>query len=78
METGNTPPVDIFARLKAIPQQLFVNYKSRALAVGKQMRSLYDDILNDVFKRQEPRNAGSFLHAVLDQHEKFKLPVDQL
>ncbi|KAI1167833.1 putative cytochrome P450 oxidoreductase [Nemania serpens] len=78
METGNTPPVDIFPWLKAIPQQLFGNYKSRALAVGKQMESLYDDVLNDVLKRRETRNAGSFLDAVLDQQEKFQLPVDQL
>lgn len=78
METGNTPPVDIFPWLKAIPQQLFRNYKSRALAVGKQMEDLYEDVLQDVLKRRETRNIGSFIDVVLDQQDKTRLPRDQL
>ncbi|KAI8631789.1 cytochrome P450 [Xylariaceae sp. FL1651] len=78
METGNTPPVDIFPWLKAIPQQLFGNYKKRSLGVGKQMENLYEDVLQDVLKRRETRNAGSFMDVVLDQQEKVRLPRDQL
>ncbi|RYC62618.1 hypothetical protein CHU98_g3609 [Xylaria longipes] len=78
METGSTPPVDIFPWLKAIPQQLFGNYKTRALVVGKQMEDLYEDVLQDVLKRRETRNAGSFMDVVLDQEEKIRLSRDQL
>lgn len=78
METGNTPPVDVFPWLKAIPQQLLGNYKKRALSVGKQMENLYEDVLQEVLKRRETRNAGSFMDVVLDQQEKVKLPRDQL
>lgn len=77
METGNTPPVDIFPWLKRLPESLFGNYKSRALAVGKQMESLYEDILQDVLKRRETRNVGSFMDIVLDQTGKVQLPRDQ-
>jgi hypothetical protein len=66
LETGNTPPVDIFPWLKAIPQQFFGNYKKRSLAVGNQMENLYEDVLQDVIKRRETRNAGSFMDVVLD------------
>lgn len=79
METGNTPPVDIFPWLKAIPQQLLGNYKSRSLAVGKQMEDLYEDVLQDVLRRREKGiKAGSFMDTVLDQQEKIQLPRDQL
>ncbi|KAI1812311.1 cytochrome P450 [Poronia punctata] len=78
METGNTPPVDIFPWLKAFPQKLFGNYKKRAVAVGKQMENLYEDVLQDVIKRRETRNAGSFMDVVLDQQDKVQLPRDQL
>ncbi|KAI3317331.1 cytochrome P450 [Xylariaceae sp. AK1471] len=78
METGNTPPVDIFPWLKAIPQQFFGNYKKRSLGVGKQMENLYEDVLQDVLKRRETRNAGSFMDVVLDQQDKVQLPRDQL
>ncbi|KAI0433347.1 putative cytochrome P450 oxidoreductase [Xylaria sp. FL1042] len=78
METGNTPPVDYFPWLKAIPQKLFGNYKTRALEVGKQMEDLYEDVLQDVLKRRETRNAGSFIDVVLDQQDKIQLPRDQL
>ncbi|KAI1334142.1 cytochrome P450 [Xylariaceae sp. FL0016] len=78
METGNTPPVDIFPWLKAIPQKLFGNYKTRSLAVGQQMEDLYEDVLQLVLKRRETHNAKSFMDVVLDQEEKIQLPRDQL
>ncbi|KAL1866482.1 hypothetical protein Daus18300_006717 [Diaporthe australafricana] len=78
METGNTPPVDIFPWLKLVPQRLFGNYKTRALAVGKQMENLYEDILNRVQERRKTRKIGSFMDVVLDQQDKTNLPRDQL
>lgn len=78
METGNTPPVDIFPWLKLVPQRLFGNYKTRALAVGKQMEDLYEDILDRVQERRKTRKIGSFMDVVLDQQDKTNLPRDQL
>lgn len=78
METGNTPPVDIFPWLKAVPQRLMGNYKKRAQTVGTEMETLYEDVLKDVLKRRETRNGGSFLDVVLDQQDKTQLPRDQL
>lgn len=78
METGNTPPVDVFPWLKWVPQRLFGNYKTRALAVGKEMEDLYEDVLQDVIRRRETRNIGSFMDVVLDQQAKNQLPRDQL
>lgn len=78
METGNTPPVDIFPWLKLVPQRFLGNYKTRALAVGKQMEDLYEDVLQHVLRRRETRNIGSFMDVVLDQQEKNMLPRDQL
>jgi cytochrome P450 len=78
METGNTPPVDIFPWLKAVPQRLLGNYKKRAQTVGIEMDTLYEDVLKHVLKRRETRNAGSFMDVVLDQQDKTQLPRDQL
>lgn len=88
METGNTPPVDIFPWLKRVPQRLFGNYKTRARAVGRQMEALYEDVLQQVLRRREAAPAGgsraaaaagkSFMDAVLDQQAKNELPRDQL
>lgn len=78
METGNTPPVDVFPWLKAIPQRLFGHYKKRSLAVGQQMEDLYEETLQVVLKRRETRNLGSFMDVVLDQQSKIQLPRDQL
>lgn len=78
METGNTPPVDAFPWLKAIPEKLLGSYKSRALGVRKQMETLYESILQDVEKRRENRNVGSFMDIVLEQNSKARLSRDQL
>jgi cytochrome P450 len=78
METGNTPPVDIFPWLKALPEKLLGNYKTRSRKVGNQMETLYEDILQEVLKRRETRNIGSFMDKVLDQMDKIQLPRDQL
>lgn len=78
METGNTPPVDIFPWLKLIPGKLFGDYKSRAFGVGQQMEDLYEDTLSAVLKRRETRRLGSFMDVVLDQQDKIQLPREQL
>jgi cytochrome P450 len=41
METGATPPVDIFPFLKMVPESWFGNWVQRAQDVGKRMKALY-------------------------------------
>ena len=80
METGNTPPVDIFPWLKAVPQQLFGNYRTRSLGVGKQMENLYEDALQEVERRRDESgiSGSSFMDVVLDHQDKLQMPRDQL
>ena len=80
METGNTPPVDIFPWLKYIPEKFFGGYITRARGIGNEMEMLYDDILSKVVTRRETgqQNIGSFMDKVLDQQGKNKLPPNQL
>ncbi|KAF2181434.1 m-cresol methyl hydroxylase [Zopfia rhizophila CBS 207.26] len=79
METGATPPVDIFPWLKYIPESLFGNYVTRAKSIGHQMETLYADILNQVLARRESgARLGSFMDRVLDSQEKNGLPWEQL
>lgn len=67
METGATPPVDIFGFLKWVPESLLGYWKTRSLDVNKMMVALYRGIVGRVVKRREAghRNA-SFLDTVLD------------
>jgi cytochrome P450 len=79
METGATPPVDMFPWLKLLPQWLFNNYITRAKAIGVQMETLYVDILKKVIKRREDgNNKGTFMDKVLDSQEKHNLSGHQL
>lgn len=80
METGHTPPVDLFPWLKAIPERLFGNYKPCSLAVGKQMKTLYESIQSDVQSRREKGEPKlkSLIDLVLDQQDKIQLPQDKL
>jgi cytochrome P450 len=79
METGATPPVDIFPWLKLLPERLFGGYVTRAKAIGNQMETLYSDILDKVTERRESgQRIGSFMDRVLDQQEKNQLPRNQL
>lgn len=78
METGATPPVDIFPWLKQLPQFLFGNYITRAKAIGFQMESLYSDVLDHVIQRRKSGNrAGSFMDRVLDEQNKNELSIRQ-
>ena len=79
METGATPPVEVFPWLKYIPQQFFNNYITRAKSIGQQMETLYSDILTTVIKHRESGiQASSFIDRVLDGQEKNQLPWHQL
>ncbi|EAW11664.1 cytochrome P450 [Aspergillus clavatus NRRL 1] len=79
METGATPPVDLFPWMKMLPQWMFSNYVNRAKAIGVQMETLYTDILNKVIKRRNGgQNLGTFMDRVLDGQEKNDLPWHQL
>ncbi|KAF2230069.1 putative cytochrome P450 oxidoreductase [Viridothelium virens] len=79
METGATPPVDVFPWLKFLPQWMFGNYVDRAKSVGRQMETLYDDILNKVVQRRESgHRLGTFMDQVLDSQEKYQLSWHQL
>lgn len=68
METGSTPPVDIFPFLHWIPEQFFGMWVSRAKDVGKEMNELYAEYLDLVIQRRKIEgNKESFLDKVLDQ-----------
>ena len=78
METGATPPVDVFPWLKYLPEWLFNNYITRAKGIGQQMETLYSDILSTVIKRRESgQQAGSFMDRILDSQKKNQLPWHQ-
>ncbi|KAF4636549.1 hypothetical protein G7Y89_g1536 [Cudoniella acicularis] len=79
METGATPPVDIFPFLKWVPESLFGNWITRSRSVGKAMDTLYGRMVSRVLKRREALGSkGSFLDGVLDQNESLNLTRDQL
>ena len=79
METGNTPPVDIFPWLKYVPERLFGKYITKARGIGKQMETLYNDIVSEVVKRREAgERLGSFMDHVFENQDKNSLPWDQL
>ncbi|KAI4126603.1 MAG: hypothetical protein LQ338_003653 [Usnochroma carphineum] len=79
METGATPPVDIFPWLKLLPEKVFGSYVTRARSIGHQMETLYDEILSKVIARRESgRRLGSFMDKVLDQQKKNELAPNQL
>lgn len=79
METGATPPVDLFPWFKRFPEWMFNNYVSRAKAIGVQMETLYSDILKKVIERRERgHDLGSFMDRILTSQEKHNLPWHQL
>ncbi|KAI9928666.1 hypothetical protein ASPWEDRAFT_36431 [Aspergillus wentii DTO 134E9] len=79
METGATPPVDIFPFLKNLPECFFGNYITKARGIGTQMETLYQDILATVVKRREAGiDLGTFMDNVLSNQEQNQLPHHQL
>jgi len=71
MEVGNTPPLDIFPFLKAIPDRFLGSWKSRALEVNKEMNGLYASWLDHVIERRDTQGPGQcMMEQVLAQQEK--------
>lgn len=70
METGATPPVDIYPFLHWLPQSLFNNWVDRANHVRQEMNALYSDFLTDIrARRKSSGGRGSFMDRVLDHAE---------
>lgn len=79
METGATPPVDIFPFLKHVPERFFNDWRSRCLHVGRSMTKLYSRMVSHVqHRRAKAGSHGSFLDGVLDQQQKLQLNPDEL
>ena len=73
METGATPPVDIYPLLHYLPQSIFLNWVDRATHVQKEMNRLYSDFLRDLRRRRSSVGSrGSFMDKVLDSAEGEK------
>ncbi|PPJ49559.1 hypothetical protein CBER1_01956 [Cercospora berteroae] len=67
METGATPPVDIFPFLHYLPQSFFLNWVDRATHVRNEMNSLYSDFLSDIrTRRAEGGSRDSLMDSVLE------------
>lgn len=69
METGATPPVDIYPFLHWLPQSTFLNWVDRATNVKREMNRLYADFLSDIRMRRQKEGVGRgvFMDKVLDQ-----------
>ena len=79
METGATPPVDIFPFFKWIPQRFFSNWISRSRSVGIAMDKLYRRLVSHVIQRRlKAGSQRSFLDDILDQQEKLQLNRNEL
>jgi len=73
METGATPPVDIYPFLHWVPQSTFLNWVDRATHVQKEMNHLYSDFLHDIrARRAKLGSRGAFMDRALDQAESEK------
>ncbi|KAK1808405.1 hypothetical protein LTR12_017238 [Friedmanniomyces endolithicus] len=73
LETGATPPVDIYPFLHWLPQSVFSNWVDRAKHVKREMNGLYSDFLRDLrARRTKVGSRGTFMDKVLDQAESEK------
>ncbi|KAK5163102.1 uncharacterized protein LTR77_010886 [Saxophila tyrrhenica] len=80
METGATPPVDIFPWMHWLPQGVFLNWVQRATHVRDEMNALYRDFLIDIRmrRRKEGDGRGAFMDGVLEQAEGEGKKMDGL
>jgi cytochrome P450 len=84
METGATPPVDIFPLLKWVPQQWLGNWVDRSVEVGSGMKALYGSFRRRAIeaRRQAEQSSQSrartFVDHVLDLQEKANLTDNQV
>ena len=73
METGATPPVDIYPFLHHLPQKVFLNWRDRATHVQSSMNALYASFLAGIRSRRKASGSrGSVMDKVLDQVESEK------
>ena len=73
METGATPPVDIYPFLHWLPQRIFLHWRDRATHVQRSMNSLYSSFLSGLRSRRAATGSrGSLMDKVLDQVESEK------
>jgi hypothetical protein len=73
METGATPPVDIYPFLHWLPQRIFLHWRDRATHVQRSMNSLYSSFLSGLRSRRAATGSrGSLMDKVLDQVEREK------
>lgn len=78
METGATPPVDIFPFLKLLPESWFGNWIQRSLDVGNRMKKLYSSTqLRVSTRRLQHGSKDTFMDQVLDQQDKLDLTPNQ-
>lgn len=79
MEQGNTPPVDTYPWLHAVPEKLLGNWRSRAEGVGRSMTSLYSDVLDHVeARRARGHKMKTMMDLVLDANGKNQLTRNQV
>jgi cytochrome P450 len=79
METGNTPPVDIYPFLHYVPERFLGNWRSRASVVRDEMNSLYRAQVERVISRREASIVkDSFMDTVLNQNAKLGYTKHQL
>ncbi|OBT81397.1 hypothetical protein VE02_09805 [Pseudogymnoascus sp. 03VT05] len=79
METGNTPPVDIYPFLHYVPERFLGNWRSRASVVRDEMNSLYRRQVERVIARREASIVkDSFMDTVLNQNAKLDYTEHQL
>ncbi|KAJ5769077.1 hypothetical protein N7520_003636 [Penicillium odoratum] len=84
METGATPPVDIFPWLKWIPQHWLGNWIDRSMEVCRGMKGLYGSFRRRAIEARQnaERNsqirAHTFMDYVLDLQEKVRLTDNQV
>ncbi|KAF2719983.1 putative cytochrome P450 [Polychaeton citri CBS 116435] len=70
METGATPPVDIYPFLHRLPQSIFHNWVDRATHVRNEMNGLYRDFLANIRTRRAAQGSrNSLMDRALDQAE---------
>lgn len=73
METGATPPVDIYPILHRLPQKIFLHWRDRATHVQRSMNTLYASFLTGIRSRRTASGSrGSLMDKVLDQVESEK------
>ena len=79
MESGATPPVDIFPFLKIVPEWLLGNWVSRSRDVGKRMDALYGAMQARVIaRRRQEGSKDALIDKVLDQQEKLGYSQNQV